>query len=163
VAGLRYNALRVAMVAVDNESLLDRSAIYIPDPGILPHRVCYMGFFSPRMVRPGTSSLIAEVTSQPGDAVDVAGDDVILERILDDLDRAAIIRRREVIVTDIRRFEYAYPVYDLDYTRNTAIIRKYFASLGVDLLGRFAQFDYINMDECLRRARELADRLNGRA
>ena len=64
-ANLHHNAMRVALIAVNNESLLDRSAIYIPDPDVLPHRVCYMGFFSPNMVRPGTSSLIAEVTSTP--------------------------------------------------------------------------------------------------
>ncbi len=162
VARLRYNAIRVALVAVNNESLMDRSAIYIPDPGVLPHRVCYMGFFSPHMVRPGTSSLVAEVTSRPGDEMDVADDDVFLERIVDDLDRVGVLRKGKVIVTNVRRFEYAYPVYDLDYTRNVAVVRDWFASLGIDLLGRFAQFEYINMDECLRRALALAERLNAR-
>ena len=160
VAGLRYNAIRVALVAVNNESLMEHSAIYIPDPGVLPHRVCCMGFFSPHMVRPGTSSLVAEVTTPPGDAIDVADDDALLERIVGDLDRVGILRKSEVIVTDVRRCEYAYPVYDLDYTRNVGIVRDWFASLGIDLLGRFAQFDYINMDECLARARALAEKLN---
>ena len=160
VGGLRYNAVRVALVAVNNESLMDKSAIYVPDPSVLPHRVCYMGFFSPNMVRPGTSSLIAEVTSRPGDELDVSSDDAILDRIIADLDRVGIIKKQDVIVADIRRFEYAYPVYDLAYTRNTTIIRNYFASLGINLLGRFAEFDYINMDECLRRALSLAEKLN---
>jgi protoporphyrinogen oxidase len=31
VAGLRYNALRLAFIAVNNESLMDKSAVYIPD------------------------------------------------------------------------------------------------------------------------------------
>jgi hypothetical protein len=47
VDGLRCNPLRVAFVAVNNESLLDKSVVYIPDPAVLPHRVCYMGLFSP--------------------------------------------------------------------------------------------------------------------
>ena len=114
------------------------------------------------MVRPGTSSLIAEVTSRPGDEIDVTSDGVILERIIGDLARIGIIHKPDVIVTDLRRFEYAYPVYDLNYTRNTTIIRHYFKSIGVDLLGRFAEFDYINSDECIRRALLLAERLNKR-
>ena len=73
VAGLRYNAIYIVMLAVNNSSLMDKSAIYIPDPEVLPHRVCYMGFFSPNMVRPGTSSLIAEITCRPGDAIDRSG------------------------------------------------------------------------------------------
>jgi len=160
VAGLRYNAMRVAFVAVNNDSLMDKSAIYIPDPNVLPHRVCYMGFFSPRLVKPGTSSLIAEVTAKPGDALDAAGDDVVLERIIDDLDRVNVIRKRDVIASDIRRIEYAYPVYDMAYAKNVAVVREYFAALGVELLGRFGQFDYINMDECLRRAQVLAAKLD---
>jgi protoporphyrinogen oxidase len=162
VANLRYNAIRIALIAVNNESLMDKSAVYIPDPNVLPHRVCYMGFFSPHMVRPGTSSLIAEVTSRPGDEIDVTSDSMILERIIGDLDRIGIIHKPDVIVTDLRRFEYAYPVYDLNYTRNTTVIRHYFKSIGVDLLGRFAEFDYINSDECIRRALLLAERLNKR-
>jgi protoporphyrinogen oxidase len=160
VRGLRYNALRVAFLAVNNESLMDKSAVYIPDPTVHPHRVCYMGFFSPNVVRPGTSSLVAETTTRPGDAVDRMPGDDFLDLIVGDLDRAGILRREDVIVRDTRRVEYAYPVYDRDYGRNTAVIRGYFASLGIDLLGRFAEFDYVNSDECIHRAMMLAERLN---
>jgi protoporphyrinogen oxidase len=160
VQDLRYNALRLVFLAVNNESLMDKSAIYIPDPTVHPHRVCYMGFFSPNMVKPGTSSLVAEVTVRPGDDVDRMDDASYLDLIVDDLDRAGIIRKQDVIVRDTRRVEYAYPVYDRDYGKNTGIIRDYFAALGIDQLGRFAEFDYINSDECIRRALLLADKLN---
>ena len=80
VAGLRHNAIYIVLLAVNNPSLMDRSAIYIPDPEVLPHRVRYTGFFSPQMVRPGASSLIAEVTCRPGDATDAMGGEGILER-----------------------------------------------------------------------------------
>ena len=159
VAGLRHNAIYIVMLAVNNPSLMDRSAIYIPDPEVLPHRVCYMGFFSPNMVRPGTSSLIAEITCRPGDAIDALGKEGVLERTVRDLDRVGILRAGDVIATDVRRVEYAYPVYDLQYARNVRTMREYFASIGVHLLGRFAEFEYINTDECVRRAVALAERL----
>ena len=161
VQNLRYNALRLAFIAVNNTSLMDKSAIYIPDPTVHPHRVCYMGFFSPNMVKPGTSSLVAEVTVRPGDDVDKMDNESYLDLIVGDLDRAGIIRKQDVIVRDTRRVEYAYPVYDRDYGKNTKIIRDYFLTLGIDQLGRFAEFDYINSDECIRRALVLADQLNG--
>jgi protoporphyrinogen oxidase len=159
VAGLRHNAIYIVMLAVNNPSLLDRSAIYIPDSEVLPHRVCYMGFFSPNMVRPGTSSLIAEVTCRPGDAIDALGPEGVRQRALRDLDRIGILRAGDVIAADVRRIEYAYPVYNLEYARNARTMREYFASIGVHLLGRFAEFDYINTDECIRRAIALAERL----
>jgi protoporphyrinogen oxidase len=160
VHGLRYNPLRVAFVAVNNESLMDKSAIYIPDPSVLPHRVCYMGYFSPNMVRPGTSSLVAETTVRSGDATDRLSNEDFLDAVIGDLDRVGILRRRDVILRETRRFEYAYPVYDHAYGRNTRIMRDYFAERGIDLLGRFAEFDYINSDEVMRRALDMAERLN---
>jgi protoporphyrinogen oxidase len=160
VRGLRYNALRMAFIAVNNESLMDKSAVYIPDPTVHPHRVCYMGFFSPNMVRPGTSSLVAETTTRPGDRIDQLSNEDFLDLVVNDLDRVGIIRKQDVIVRDTRRVEYAYPVYDRDYGRNTETLRRWFGSLGIDQLGRFAEFDYINSDECIHRAMKLAERLN---
>ncbi len=139
---------------------MDKSAVYIPDPTVLPHRVCYMGFFSPNMVRPGTSSLVAEITTPPGGAIDRMSDAEFLERLVADLDRVGILRRSDVILAETRRIEYAYPVYDREYTAKVAVLRRYFESLGIDQLGRFAEFDYINSDECIHRAMRLADRLN---
>jgi protoporphyrinogen oxidase len=160
VRGLRYNALRLAFIAVNNESLMDKSAVYIPDPTVHPHRVCFMGFFSPNLVRPGTSSLVAETTTRPGDGVDRLSDDDFLDLVIGDLDRVGIIRKEDVIVRDTRRIEYAYPVYDRNHGKNTAVLRCWFESMGIDQLGRFAEFDYINSDECIHRAMRLAQKLN---
>lgn len=162
VSDLRYNSMRVVLVAVNNETLMDKSAIYIPDPSVVTHRVCFMGFFSPELVRPGTSSLIAEITTNPGDGVHELSDEDITARVVRDLDRVGIIQAADVIVTDVQRLKYAYPVYTLSYRHNRAVLHDYFDELGVDLCGRFAQFDYINSDECLNRAIAVAERLNGR-
>lgn len=161
VAGLRFNALRIACIAVNNESLMDKSAVYIPDPEVTPHRVCYMGFFSPNVVKPGTSSLVAETTCRPGSDVDRLPDRDFLDLVVGDLDRVGIINKQDVIVTETKRVEFAYPVYDANYGKNTKILRDYFSSLGVEQLGRFAEFDYINSDECIHRAMKMAERLNG--
>jgi protoporphyrinogen oxidase len=161
VENLRYNALRVAFIAVNDESLLDKSAVYIPDPTVQPHRVCYMGFFSPNMVKPGTSSLVAETTVRPGSEVDQLSNDEFLDLVIGDLDRVGILRKENVIVRDTRRIEYAYPVYDRNHGKNTQVLRDYFQALGIEQLGRFAEFDYINSDECIRRALVMAEKLNG--
>jgi len=160
VEGLRYNSMRVVLVAVDNESLMDKSAVYIPDPSVVMHRVCYMGFFSQELVRPGTSSLIAEVTTNPGDGIHELDDEQLTRRVVEDAARIGILKPEDVIVTDVHRATYAYPVYTLSYRENVTTVRRYFDEIGVDLCGRFAQFDYINSDECLNRAMDLAEQLN---
>ncbi len=119
-----------------------------------------MGFFSKELVKPGTSSLIAEITTNPGDGVHELSDEAMTERVIADLQREGLIDRKKVIVTDVTRSRYGYPVYDLNYYKNRKIFHDYFASIDVDLCGRFAQFEYINSDECMRRAIALADQLN---
>src|SRR4029077_17973954 len=103
VQNLRYNALRLVFIAVNNESRMEKSAVYIPDPTVHPHRVCYMGFFSPNMVKPGTSSLVAETTTRPGDRVDSLSNEEFLDLVIGDLDRVGILRKDDVIVRDSRR------------------------------------------------------------
>ncbi|MFI5458437.1 MAG: protoporphyrinogen/coproporphyrinogen oxidase [Isosphaerales bacterium] len=160
VASLRYNTINVVFIALNDESLLQHSALYIPDPNVVTHRLCYMGFFSKELVKPGTSSLIAEITTNPGDGIHEMSDAALTERVIEDLNREGLLDKRRIIVTDVTRCKYGYPVYDLDYYKNTKILHDYFASINVDLCGRFAQFDYINSDECMRRAIALADRFN---
>jgi len=160
VGRLRYNSLRIVLVAVNDESLMQHSAVYIPDPTVVTHRICSMGFFSRELVNPGTSSIIAEVTTNPGDGVYELSDSELTRRVVDDLDRVQLLDRRKVIVTDVTRIMYGYPVQDLAYTATRVIVHDWFRSIAIPLCGRFAEFDYINSDECLRRAMVLADRLN---
>lgn len=159
-AALRYNSVRVVLVGVNNESLMDKSAIYIPDPDVLPHRICFMGFFSKSMVPDGLSSLIAEVTSPGG----VLGYDIpdaeLAKRVVDDLHRIGIIDKRDVVVVDVKNMEYGYVIDDRYHVKNKTIIRDYFDSIGIILHGRFAEFEYINMDEVIRRSVEMASRLD---
>lgn len=160
VADLVFNAMRVTLVVLNDGSLLDKSAVYIPDPTVLPHRACFMGFFSPSLVKPGTSSLVAETTMRPGSDLDRMEPVEFDRRVVEDLDRAGVIDQSKVVHVESRRLHYAYPVYTLTHARNTAILREWAASEGIDLLGRFAEFDYINSDECIHRAMRLAERLN---
>ena len=55
-----------------------------------------------------------------------------------------------VVHTAVDRFKYAYVVYDVDYLENIKIAREYLEGLGLDLVGRFSQFEYLNMDGCIR-------------
>jgi protoporphyrinogen oxidase len=48
------------------------------------------------------------------------------------------------------RQKYAYVIYDLEYQRNIATVKEYCAANGIGLVGRFAEFEYLNMDGCIR-------------
>lgn len=160
LAALRHNAVRVVLVGVNNESLMDKSAIYVPSRDVVAHRICYMGYFSKKTVPEGKSSLMAEITTHKGQELYDVSNAGLIEKTVNDLHNAGLINKQEVVTTDIQNLEYGYVVYDLDYHKNVKTVRDYFASIGIELNGRFAEYDYINMDEVVRRSVKLADKLN---
>lgn len=61
-----------------------------------------------------------------------------------------ILTKEQIVYTSVERQPFAYVVYDLEYQKNIAIVKDYCTSVGIPLVGRFSQFEYLNMDGCLR-------------
>ncbi len=160
VEALRYTSLVTVMVGVNHEGLSDGTGLYIPDPDILPHRICYPRYVSAANAPDGCSHLFAEITTPPGDPVLDTDDDVLVERVVGDLEGICGFTKSEVIASAVDRFEYAYPVYDLDYLANTRTLYDYMDAQGIHFTGRFAAFRYVNMDVCVEMAKDLAEALN---
>ena len=157
---LIYNSLINVLIGTDGERD-DPTAIYVPDPDVVFHRLSFPSAFSEKCVPAGKSSLMAEITGRPGDGTWDLSDDAILNRVIDDLERIHLIERDKVIYSKVVRFQYGYPVSDLHYRENVTQLRALVEGSGLRLLGRFAQFDYINSDVCVERALKLATELNG--
>ncbi|MGD0036169.1 MAG: NAD(P)-binding protein [Bacteroidota bacterium] len=159
-SGLIHNRIRIILVGINNTSLMDKSALYIPQDDVVFHRLCFMGYFSPNNVPLGCSSLIAEITTNSQNEWHNVSDATLIEKTINDLSVLKIVDKNDIKVTDIQNIEYGYIVYDSNYKNNISIVRKYFNSIGVKLLGRFGEFEYINMDEVLMRSKGLAEKMN---
>lgn len=160
---LIYNSLILVMIGVGHEGLMDKSAVYMPDPERLPHRVCYMSYFSPHNAPAGSSNLAAEITVHPDDALLSADDGELIERTLTDVSDLCGIKASEVTAAQVQRIPHAYVVYDLDYQKNRGAVYDYLDGLGLYTCGRWGSFEYLNMDQCVERARSLATALPGKS
>ena len=49
--------------------------------------------------------------------------------------------------------KYAYVIYDLDHQKNVTKIHEYLISNNIIPVGRFAQWEYINMDKTISMAK----------
>lgn len=156
---LRYNSLRVALVGVSTTDLPAYTALYVPEPKSLYHRVCYNQVFSPDMVPAGHSSVSCEITVAPGSDLDTWSDDKLLDRVVDDLVCDKVIRRETVVHRQVHRERYAYVVYTHGYTGRVKTIRDFTDARGIHLAGRFAEYQYVNTDACVRRALDLSRQL----
>lgn len=162
IQGLKYNRLITVLLGLDVPRIKDFTALYIPDKGVLPHRIGFPSTFSPSCAPQGKSSLLVEITcSLQDEEIWQSKDQAIVDRVIDDLHQLGIINGKgSVCYSKVMRSQYAYVIYDQTYLRNIQVIGDYFERLGITLLGRFSEFKYLNMDACVRSAMEKAQELN---
>jgi protoporphyrinogen oxidase len=159
-AKLRYNSLINVVLGVNEDRGYAWTALYVPDPEIVFHRLSFPRAFSEKCVPPGSFSIMAEITTNEDDGVGELSDEQVLERVIRDIELMGLLDRKTIVYRKVVRFVYGYPVYDLDYRTNVTAMREAVAAAGLRLLGRFAQFDYINSDVCVERAIALAKTMN---
>jgi protoporphyrinogen oxidase len=150
ICGLKFNSVITIGIGI-NGTIPPFSWAYIPDPqASLANRISFPSNFSDTNAPNGCASFLAEITYNEGDTISLLTDDELVRHIISSLVSIDLITKDQVITTHIVRNKYAYVVYDLDYLKNIRIIRDYFKSRGITLLGRFSQFEYLNMDGVIR-------------
>lgn len=159
VSSLRYNSVCSVFIGVKG-SVPDISWLYVPSPDIgLLNRVSFPSNYSTHVAPEGCSSVLAEITYNEGDPLTRMNDAEIIRHVVNSLLAMGLIRNEDVIYSGIARHRFAYVVYDLDYLANISVVRKYCEETGIDLVGRFARFEYLNMDGCIRNVLEYTGRV----
>jgi protoporphyrinogen oxidase len=82
-----------------------------------------------------------------------------IDHVIKALEKMKIIIRDNVVYSSVMRQKFAYVIYDLKYQRNIATGKEYYAANGIGLVGRFAEFEYLNMHECIRNAINFVEKL----
>jgi protoporphyrinogen oxidase len=157
---LRYNSLINVLLGAKQTRELPYTAVYVPAADIPFHRVSFPKGFNEHNAPPGHNAFMAEITANEGDGVWELDDEEVTNRVIQGLERIGFLDPAEVTYRKVVRFTYGYPVYDLDYHKNSRELRALIEAEGIRLLGRFAQFEYINSDVCVERALKLAAALD---
>ncbi|MDR0980513.1 MAG: FAD-dependent oxidoreductase [Methanocalculaceae archaeon] len=149
---LRYNSIACVSVGFKG-TLPDISWMYVPeDEWGMFNRLSFPSNFSTRVAPEGCAAVLAEITYNEGDDVSKMTDEELAAHTVDGLVRMGILpRAADLVHTAVDHFKFAYVVYDLDYLKNIKIVREYLeGTAGIDLVGRFSRFEYLNMDGCIR-------------
>lgn len=157
--GLKHNSIAIVIVNVDREALGDNFAVMIPDEDVIFHRISKLDFLGEGYSKPGTSTLMAEVTYREGDEYHRLSDNELAGRVVSDLGKIGFIEGKKVNFCDVKRVKYAYVIYDLEHRKNVDAVKGYLASIGIRVCGRFGEHEYLNMDQVISHARELAGRM----
>jgi protoporphyrinogen oxidase len=100
----------------------------------------------------GKSSVLAEITCRIDDAIWKMKDEEIINQVTDDLHGLQILDEKKVCFAKAKRSEYAYVLNDMGYEENLKTVKTFVNEAGIDLLGRFSEFKYLNMDACVENA-----------
>lgn len=149
---LKYNSLVTVMLGVNKRQINNLSWLYIPSKNVLTHRVSFPSNYSSKVTPPRQSSVLAEITCNIGDNIWQMKDEELIERTINDLSTLGIIKGSEVTFAKVQRTEYAYVINDLKFNVNLQVVLNYLHKMGIDTIGRFAEFKYLNMDGCIESA-----------
>jgi protoporphyrinogen oxidase len=147
---LRYRALVLVALVLDDEQPFEDNWIYLHDPETRAGRVQNFGAWSDGMVRPGTTSLGVEYFCFEDDEIWRLGEQEAVELATAELARIGLIDPARVIDGCRVHVPKAYPVYDGEYAAAVATIRGYLEGLeNLQTCGRNGLHRYNNQDHSM--------------
>ena len=157
---LRFNSLTTVAIGVQHANFPDYSWVYLPQHEQGPaNRITYLTNYSKEVAPPGKGLILAEAThageARPGSSMS--------SEIVAGLEWAGLLRKSDVVMTHASTVRHAYVVFDLDYRRKIDAALAGMAKLGIEALGRFGRFEYVNSDHCVSKAMELGRRMAAQA
>lgn len=157
LSALKYNSIHIVALHVKKDTLGDNFAVYYPDSSVLFHRLSKLNFLGSHYChKDGSSTLLAEVTFRPNSYLESLSVHEIEKKVVDNLAEQGIIEASDVVSIKTVTEKYAYVIYDLDHRKNVDTVLKYLKSVGVECVGRFAEFEYLNTDAVVEHAMKAA-------
>jgi protoporphyrinogen oxidase len=147
---LRYRALCLVALVIDNEEPFPDNWIYLHDPGTRAGRVQNFGAWSPDMVLPGTTCLGVEYFCFEGDDIWELTDEKAVALATDELARIGLVDPADVVDGVKVRVPKAYPMYDGNYREAVAVLHGYLAGFdNLNTFGRNGLHRYNNQDHSM--------------
>jgi protoporphyrinogen oxidase len=147
---LRYRALCLVALVIDNEQPFPDNWIYLHDPGTRAGRVQNFGAWSPDMVKPGTTCLGVEYFCFEDDDIWHMSDEEAVRLATDELAHIGLVDPADVVDGVKVRVPKAYPMYDPHYREAVAVIHGYLAGFeNLKTFGRNGLHRYNNQDHSM--------------
>jgi len=147
---LRYRALCLVALIIDQEQPFPDNWIYLHDPGTIAGRVQNFGAWSEDMVKPGTTCLGAEYFCFEGDEIWEMSDEEAVELATSELAKIGLVDPATVRDGVKVRVPKAYPMYDGNYKEAVQIIHGYLAGFeNLKTFGRNGLHRYNNQDHSM--------------
>lgn len=152
---LTYRAVAAVYAHVNKPQTTPNHWIYYMDGDAAVNRLCEFKNLNPNAGPPETSVVCAEVT-------DCERPD-FQEKAIKDLAASGIFTMDQVLDTTVVRRNFSYPVYRCDYESDVDKALGHLAQYkNLHSVGRAAQFEHMEIDDCLEAALQLVRELTAK-
>jgi len=159
---LKYNSIYIVCLQAKKDKIGRNFAINFADKNIIFHRLSKINFLGEKYsLDKGGATIMAEITYRPNSYLAGLKEDKIKDKVITALDELKLVDKNEITDVDLKKFQYAYVIYDLNHRKNADRVLNYLLGEGIDCCGRFAEFEYLNMDKIIDHSFKLAGKLNG--
>jgi protoporphyrinogen oxidase len=156
---LKYNSLIVVGAGLKN-SFKPYHWIYFPQRKVTFHRVAAISNLTSK---PGEhASIVFETSTPPNSKLWRLNNNEIIEKILGEAEKLELLKREDVEIAKIWRWNYAYIIYNNEYSKVLNEILNYLSEISLHTTGRFGLWKYLNMDQVILESKKLASRILGK-
>jgi len=155
---LRWTSLYVVNIGIDRPEISNKHRVYYPEEDYIFHKLGYYQNQSPNMVPKGKSAVSAEISFSKNRNINK---ETLIENTVKDLIKAEILYPDDkIVLTNILTIPYAYAIYDHQKKKAVSVIREFLENNDIYLCGRYAQWEYQNMEQNILAGKAMAEKLN---
>jgi len=155
---LRWTSLYIVNIGIDRPEISDKHRVYYPEEDLIFHKLGYYQNQSSSMVPEGKSAVSAEVSFSKTRKIDRKK---LVERTIQDLIKAKVLFPDDrILLTHVLTLPYAYAGYDHHRNKAVSTIKEFLKKNDIYLCGRYAQWEYQNMEQNILAGKKMAEKLN---
>lgn len=151
---LRFRDFLSVALVVDNDNAFPDNWIYIHDPQVKVGRVQNYGSWSPYLVKEGKTCLGLEYFVNVNDEMWNMQDQELINLAIYELEKLNLVSTGSKFEGYVVRMPKAYPVYDLNYSKNIELIKSWIMNFHPNIhpIGRNGMHRYNNQDHSMMTA-----------
>ncbi len=155
---LRWISLYVVNIGIDRPTISNKHRVYYPEEKYIFQKLGYYQNQSPTMVPNGKSAVSAEISFSENRLI---RKDTLIERTIKDLIKAKVLFPDDkIVLTHILTIPYAYAIYDNQRKESVSFIQRFLEEKNIYICGRYAQWEYQNMEQNILAGKAMAEKLN---
>ena len=148
------------MILVKGDLVGNNFAFMVPEKNIIFHRISKLNFLE--------KTILLKITQYSRQKLHLDIMIVLInylfqkikEKIKADLVKIKFANKiKDIKNIEIKKFKYAYVIYDLNHRKNVDNLLKFYMKKGLNFIGRWGSWEYMNSDQVIYQSSQLAKKI----